>query len=84
MYKPVWGIIAEKVGVFNPIRPGEGGGGGVGSKCPCQFELSRNSLILSNTYHMRTLLLKFIGAQDSGKKGYHVYSNFDFLNIFLH
>ena len=47
---------------------------------------------------MWPLLLKFIGEQDSGKilrQGYHmlpwqphfrrqVYSNFDFLNIFLH
>ena len=53
---------------------------------------------LSNTYQMWPLLLKFIGEQDSGKilrQGYHmlpwqphfrchVYSNFDFLNIFLH
>ena len=47
---------------------------------------------------MWPLLLKFIGEQDSGKilrQGYHMlpwqprfwrhlYSNFDFLNIFLH
>ena len=53
---------------------------------------------LSNTYQMWPVLLKFIGEQDSGKmsrQGYHmlpwqphfwrhVYSNFDFLNIFLH
>ena len=53
---------------------------------------------LSKIYQMWPLLLKFIGEQDSAKillLGYHmlpwqphfrchVYSNFDFLNIFLH
>ena len=81
--------------LFNPIPPGGGGGGA--ESAHADFNFRELPWYLSNTYQMWPLLLKFIGEQDSGKilhKGYHmlpwqphfrchVYSNFDFLNIFL-
>ena len=77
---------------------GGGGGGGGGGKCPRRFQLSRTSLIFKQYQPNEAILLKFSGEQDSRKilrEGYHmlpwqprfrqhVYSNFDFLNIFLH
>ena len=85
---------------INPIRPcGVGGGrGGGGWSARADFNFRELPRYLSNTYQMWPLLLKFIGKQDSGKylrQRYHmlpwqprfrrhVYSNFDFLNIFLH
>ena len=74
-----------------------GGRGGDG-KCLRRFQLSRTSLIFKQCLPNVANLLKFIGEQDSGKtlrQGYHMlpwqphfqrhaYSNFDFLNIFLH
>ena len=75
---------------------GEGGGGD--GKCPGRFQLSRTSSIFKQYLPNVALLLKCIGEQDSGKylrQGYHmlpwqprllrhIYSNFDFFNIFLH
>ena len=72
--------------------------GGGGRKCLRRFQLSRTSLIFKQYLPNVATFTIFIGEQDSGKilrQGYnmlpwqphfrrHVYSNFDFLNIFLH
>ena len=77
---------------FNPIRLEDGG------SARADFNFRELPLYLSNTYQMWPLLLKFIGEQDSVKQSRqryhmlprqlhfwrHVYSKFDFLNIFLH
>ena len=79
------------------IPPGGVGVGGAES-ARADFYFRELPWYLSNTYQMWPPLLNFIGEQDSGKilrQGYHilpwqpyfwrhVYSNFNFLNIFLH
>ena len=83
-----------------PLGGGGGGGGGGGKAEGARADFNFRELpwYSSNTYQMWPLLLNFIGEQDSGKilcQGYymlpwqphfrrHVYSNFDFFNIFLH
>ena len=77
-------------------KPYSTGGGGGAESAHADFNFRELPSYLSNTYQMWPLLLKFIGVQNSGKilrQGYnmlpwqprfrhHVYSNFDFLNIF--
>ena len=81
--------------VLNPIPPGGEGGA---ESARADFNFRELPWYLSDTYQMWSLLLKCIGEQDSAKilrQGYHmlpwqprfrhhVYSNFDFLNIFPH
>ena len=83
--------------MVHPIPPKGGGGGEKGRKCPRRFQLSRTSLIFKQ-YLPNVATKIFFVEQDSAKllhRGcnmlpwqptfrHYVYSNFDFLNIFLH
>ena len=81
--------------LLNLFHLGGGGrGGGGGGKCPLRFQLSRTSLIFKQ-YQPNLATFTKILLGNKTLEGYHmlpwqprfrhhVYSNFDFLNIFLH
>ena len=89
-------FVATQIHAFLILFRGGGGGGAESARA--EFNFRELTWYLSKIYQMWPLLLKFIGEQDSAKillLGYHmlpwqphfrchVYSNFNFLNIFLH